>query len=388
MPLCEFEKSSHFAGGRHSARTIVNLRKVAPILFKTILPALAGLVVLVAVIAWLAGALQSKISPKLEPVAPRRLGARATAPVRQVTQEYTEQAVGTLKAADRTVVSAKLLATIEQVSVAAGDQVQRGDVLVRLAAGEYGARVEQAEQAVSAAAATHSEAEAAFKRVQELFAGQAIPRSQFDAAQARVKVARAEEGRARQTLEEAKILLSYTTILAPKAGRVVDRLVDTGDTVTPGQALLVLYDPTTLRLEAAVSEAHAVTLRPGQQLQVHIDALDRNVPATIDEIVPQADAPSRSFLVKAAVPRADGLYEGMFGRLLIPAGTRRHLYVPAEAIETIGQLEFVEVALSDGTLERRYVKAGRPGPANSIEVLSGLEAGERVLASTGSAPER
>lgn len=366
----------------------MNLRKLTPFLLKVVLPPLAGLVGLVAVIAWLAGAFQPKISPTVEPVATRGLGGRPTALVREVTQEYTEQAVGTLKAADRTVVSAKLLATVEQVEIAAGDQVQRGDVLVRLGAGEYRARVEQAEQAVSAAAATRSEAEAAFKRAQELFAGQAIPRSQFDAAQARVKVARAEEGRARQTFEEAKVLFSYTTIAAPKAGRVVDRLVDTGDTVSPGQALVVLYDPTTLRLEAAVSEAHAVTLRTGQQLQVHIDALDRNVPATIDEIVPQADAPSRSFLVKAAVPRADGLYEGLFGRLLIPAGTRRHLYIPAEAIERIGQLEFVEVALSDGTLERRYVKSGRPGPSDSIEVLSGLEAGERVLVSAGSVAEQ
>ena len=43
--------------------------------------------------------------------------------------------------------------------------------------------------------------------------------------------------------------------------------------------------------------------------------------ATVDEIVPQADAPSRSFLVKAALPQAEGLFEGMFGRLRIPVGS-------------------------------------------------------------------
>jgi membrane fusion protein (multidrug efflux system) len=361
----------------------VKLRRLTPKLLKTVLPTVAGLAALVAVVAWLAGALESKISPGQQPVDARRLDRRPTSVVRELTRPYTEEAVGTLKAAERTVISAKLLAGIEQMAVAAGDRVEEGTLLVRLAAGEYAARVEQAEGALSAAVATRGEAEAAFGRAQELYQGRAIPRSQFDAAEARVKVARAEEARARQALEEAKVLYSYTTIRAPKAGRVVDRFAEPGDTVGPGEPLLALYDPSTLRLEAPVTESHAVKLKPGQQLEVYIDALKRSVTATIDEIVPQADAPSRSFLVKAAVPRNDEMYEGMFGRLLIPAGSRRHLYVPAEAVQTIGQLEFVDVALEDGALERRYVKTGRPGPEGSIEVLSGVRSGERVVIASG-----
>jgi membrane fusion protein (multidrug efflux system) len=363
---------------RTTSRT-VNLRRLTPILLKTVLPTLVGLVALVAIIAWLAGALGSKIQPGQQAVAARPLAGRPTALVQELIEPYTEEAVGTLKAADRTVISARILATVERMAVAAGDRVETGDLLVQLTAGEYRARVEQADEALSAAIATRSESETAFQRAQELYTGRAIPRSQFDAVEARVKVARADEARARQALEEAKVLYSYTRILAPKAGRIVDRLVEPGDTVSPGQALLVLYDPETLRLEAPVSEAHAVKLKVGQALAVHIDALDENVSGTIAEIVPQADAPSRSFLVKAAVPRTSGLYEGMFGRLLIPAGRRRHLYIPVSAVQSIGQLEFVDVALSDGTLERRYVKTGRPGADDAVEALSGLRAGERVV---------
>ena len=68
----------------------------------------------------------------------------------------------------------------------------------------------------------------------------------------------------------------------------------------------------------------------------------------------------------------------MCGRLLIPAGTRRHLCLATAAIQRVGQLELVDVVHSDGTLERRFIKTGRLGFPGRIEVLSGLKADERV----------
>ena len=123
----------------------------------------------------------------------------------------------------------------------------------------------------------------------------------------------------------------------------------------------------------------AVKLRAGDQLDVYIDALDREVSSTIDEIVPLADAPSRSLLVKASIPRSEDLFEGMFGRLRIPAGQRRHLCLATDAVQKLGQLEFVEVVTPEGQIERRFIKTGRLGMPGRIEVLSGLRAGERVV---------
>jgi hypothetical protein len=70
----------------------------------------------------------------------------------------------------------------------------------------------------------------------------------------------------------------------------------------------------------------------------------------------------------------------MFGRLRIPAGRRRHLCLHTGAIRRVGQLEFVIVEdPKTGNRERRFVKTGRHGDATHREVLSGLEAGEKVL---------
>ena len=162
---------------------------------------------------------------------------------------------------------------------------------------------------------------------------------------------------------------------------------EVGDVARPGEPLLVLYDPESLRLEVPVVANLAVNVKIGDVLTVHIDALDHDVEARVDEIVPQAEAASRSFLVKVALPRSDNMYEGMFGRLQIPSGQRRHLCLATDAIQTIGQLQFVEIVSPDGnTKQRRFITTGRlgkeVGKEDRVEVLSGLQAGDKVLLRT------
>ena len=346
---------------------------------KTVLPMAIGLIMLVLIIAWLAGAFQTKIEPGQAEVQASRLQNQLTDVVHEVTKDYIKEAVGTLKAASRTEVSAKVLATIEEITVSAGDVVNAGDLLIRLNSEEFDARLQQTEQQLKSAQATRANAEAELRRSERLLKSRAISKSKYDESETNLKVATADEARAQQAVAEATVLQSYATITAPKSGRIVDKFAEPGDTARPGQPLLGIYDAKSLRLEAPVIEQLAVKLKSGDQLTVHIDALDRNVKATVDEIVPQADAPSRSFLVKAILPRADDLYEGMFGRLLIPAGQRRHLCLVTDAIQEVGQLKFVEVVKPDKTIERRLIKTGRLGMPGRVEVLSGVSAGEMVI---------
>ena len=338
-----------------------------------------GLVAVVVTIAWLSGMFEDKIEPGWAQRGTQQYTDQPTDVVHEIEKSYIEEAVGTLKASSRTIVSAKVLATIDEILVAAGDQVQQGQELIRLDNKEYQARLDQSKRALEAAAANRSEAEKQFERIELLAKQNAASRAEFDRASRDVQVTIADEARAQQAVSEAEALLSYTTIKAAKSGRIVDRTAEPGDVAQPGVPILVLYDETSLRLEAPVMEHLAVKLRQGDELKVTIDALQQEFLATVDEIVPQADAPSRSFLVKASLPKSAGLYEGMFGRLLIPAGRRRHLCLATDAVIRIGQLEFVDVVLPDGTIERRLITSGRLGVPGRQEVLSGVEAGDRVI---------
>jgi len=341
---------------------------------KAIVPLAAGLVVLVLVIAWLSGFFVEKIPADTAPVAQRKLAPDTpTDMVHEVVKTYYEEAVGTLKAASRTEISSRVLAPIEKIHVRAGQAVRSGEVLIELDSRQLETQRSQAQANLAAAEAAYENAQTEYQRNQKAYAARAIPKQRLDESLRNLEVSRANLTHARQALAEAEVMLSYATITAPKAGVVVDRLAEEGDTAQPGVPLLVLYDPDSLRLEVPVMEDLASRIQVGQKLTVRIDALppeQREVEAVVDEIVPQAQSATRSVIVKCKVPRRPGMYEGMFGRLLVPAGKRRHLCLNVDAIERIGQLEFVDVVRPDGTLERRLIKTGRMGFPGRVEVLA------------------
>ena len=361
----------------------MNFKATVGVFLKKVLPITVGLAVLVSVVAWTAGVMVDKIEPGPAEVASRRLDPddhREIYEVREVMKPYVEEAVGTLKAASRTEISARVLAPIDRLYVTAGQIVSQGDTLVELDSRTFDTGQSQAQASLVSAEASLSRAENDFNRDSKLYEQRVVSRAELDQSEAAFKVATANLDHARQALDEAKVMLSYTTIKAPKDGMVVDRLAEEGDMARPGEPLLILYDPTSLRLEVPVTENLAINLALGDKLVVQIDALNNKlVQAVVDEIVPQAEAASRSLLVKVRLPRSEDLFEGMFGRLQIPVGIRRHLCLHTDAVQSIGQLEFVDVLRPDNTIERRFIKVGRFGDPQHREVLSGLAAGDRVL---------
>ncbi|GMQ75213.1 MAG: efflux RND transporter periplasmic adaptor subunit [Gammaproteobacteria bacterium] len=339
----------------------------------------AALGILAVVMAQLAGFFGAKVAPGRIDVAPESIrGEVFTVTASQVP--VIEQATGSVRSRVETLLSARITARVIEVPVSAGDSVAAGDVLLTLDDRDLRSRLQQLEQAVVSAQANLAEAEPRYARAKSLFAQNAASKAEVESAEARLRSARAELARSRRAVEEAETALSYSVIRASAPARVVDRLVDPGDTATPGQPLLRLYDPGQLRLEANVRESLATLLARDQSLVARIDALNAEYPVTIEEIVPSADPGSRSFIVKASLPDDAKLYPGMFGRLLIVHGSDERYYVPERAVERVGQLEFVNV-IGDKGVQRRFVRTGEKVQGGRLEVVSGLRPGERIVVS-------
>ena len=360
----------------------LNAKAIVWILLGKVLPIIAGLAVLVLVVAWMAGVMETKIQPGQSGGSVGRLDPDqkdSVYEVAEVFKDYTEEAIGTLKAASRTEISARVMAPIERILVRPSQVVAAGDVLIELDRRAFDIQLNKAKTSLQANEALLKRAQSDYDRNGQLLQQRIISQEKMDQIIENLRVSQAKLQQAREAVGEALVKLSYTTLKAPQDGTIVEKLAEEGGMATPGVPLLILYDPKSLRLEVPVMENLAVNLKPGDELTVRIDAVDKRVTAYIDEIVPQAEAASRSFLVKVTLPYSDRLFEGMFGRLIIPVGTRRHLCLHNDAIQTIGQLQFVDVVTLDDTLQRRMIKTGREGDENHREVLSGLKAGERVL---------
>lgn len=251
-------------------------------------------------------------------------------------------------------------------------------MLLELENSDVKAQVQQAEARIRATSARLKEAKQSLDRVQELQAGGVMSISDLDKAVANHETLLAEMSGANQAMEEARTALSYTEIVAPFDGRVVDRFAEPGDTAQPGDKLLALYNPLSLRVEAQVREHLALDLEVGQSLRVEIPSLEKIVDAVIQERVPAADPGSRSFLVKAGVAFDQNMLPGMYARLLVPAGTEKQLLIPADRVVHVGQLDLVWV-YQDGQSFRRFVRIGQLVEDGQVEILAGLAAGDQVL---------
>ncbi len=354
--------------------------------FSKVILAIVGIAGAGLLLAMLAGVFQEKVSSVASDGAARAIPVGAvTVPARVIRQPRFESAVGTIKPVHEAVIAAKILARVTEVNVVSGQSVEAGAVLVRLDDQDLQSRLKQAMAAADAAEAMLTQAEADFGRASGLLQSNAIARADFDHADAKLKTARADRQRAGEALTEASILSDYAIIKAPFAATVIEKKVEVGDTVAPGQPLLTLYDPDKMQMVASVRESLALELRVGQQLPAQLESLGHDCLATVSEIVPRAETGSRSFDVKVTGPCPEGVYSGMFGRLLIPLEDESILIVPLAAVDRVGQLTLVEVA-ADGLLQRRNVLLGR-SLDHDVEVLSGLRAGEVVLSPIDQAKE-
>src|SRR4029079_138543 len=111
------------------------------------------------------------------------------------------------------------------------------------------------------------------------------------------------------------------------------------------------------------------------KVPVVVDALGDEVQGTVQQIVPAADAASRSFVVKLALPNDPRLHSGLFGRARFPRGQRDAVVVPRTAVLEHGQMQGVYVVAPDGQVTLRFITLGKP-LGDQVEVLSGLSGGE------------
>jgi RND family efflux transporter MFP subunit len=325
----------------------------------------------------LAGTFHHKTPSAVAEPPTRRLSGAQAVDVVSIRRPRFETAIGTIEPVHEAAVASKLLARVVEVRVKAGQAVTRDEVLVRLDDAELVARQQQALAAERGAVARDAQATADLARSRELRKQKVVTQAELDQAEATQRSAAAELDRIRQTIREAEVLLEYATIRSPLTGTVIDKRVESGDTVSPGQILLTLYDPTHMQMVASVRESLAMRLKVGQELPARLESLGYECHATVSEIVPEAQAASRSFTVKVIGPCPPGVYSGMFGRLLLPLEDEDLTVIPARAVRRVGQLTMVDVVLPDDRLERRSIQIGREID-RQYEVLSGLTVGERV----------
>jgi membrane fusion protein (multidrug efflux system) len=283
--------------------------------------------------------------------------------------EFVEriEAIGTLQANESVTLTAKVTEKVARVHFADGQSVKDGQVLVEFTNAEEGALLAEAR-------ATLTEAEQQYERVEELAGKGYATKARLDDQSRAVDAARA---RARAI--EAR--LADRLLRAPFAGVLGFRRVSPGTLVEPGTVVATLDDIDPMKLDFSVPETYLGALSPGQEVQAETAAFpDRAFKGAVETIDPRVDPVSRAVTVRALIDNADGtLRPGMLATVEVIRARDMVTLVPEGALVPREKKQFVWVIGQDDTVTQREVSTGRRRPG-AVEVLSGLRAGERVVA--------
>lgn len=293
------------------------------------------------------------------------------------------QAEGVVEAVRSSSIGAELSGRLTALLVKVGDHVQSGQVLAKIDERVAAQQALASQSQVAAAQAQLATAQADFERQQKLYGQKFLSKAALDRAESDYKSAAAQARAQIAQAGAAGLQTSLRTLTAPYAGIVAESNVELGDMVMPGKPLLVMYDPTALRVTVNLPQSQLSNLR-NSAASIDVTgaaASPLNIAAGNIVALPTADPISHMVQVRINLPtNIKGLSPGMFARAHLSmegSVSANRVTVASSAVLFRSELTAVYVVNADGSASLRQVRLGRRY-GERVEVLSGIDVGERV----------
>jgi membrane fusion protein (multidrug efflux system) len=290
--------------------------------------------------------------------------------VQAMRLEDDTHAVGTVRSRQGVMLRPEVSGRIAKLAFVDGQRVRRSQLLVQLDDSLQQAQLLQA-QAQASIARTN------LQRNKDLLAQNFISKSAVDQSASNLEVAEAQ-------VALAKAQVARMQIVAPFDGVVGIRVVNVGDYVKDGADLVNLEDLSSVWVDFRLPERFIARLKPGQEVQVTLDALPgRRYVGRIEALDSQLDANGRSVLVRAKLANAGGeLRAGMYARSRVVFDVREGaLMVPEEALVPLGDKQYIFKVVDEGSnkvARRIEARIGTRVPGK-VEVLDGVKPGDVVV---------
>ena len=293
---------------------------------------------------------------------------------------------GVVEAVRQTTLSAQVPGAIISLSVKAGDHVKAGQELVRIDARAASQNAAASAAQVEAARANLNLSSKELERQKQLFQKQYISQAALDRTQAQMQAAQAQVQALQAQSDAVHTQSRFFVISAPYAGVVSEVPVTLGDMAMPGAPLAVMYDPSALRISAPVP-ANAATAAAQFEIPGLASAPGMLTPKSAT-LLPMVDAATHTAQLRLTLPdNLKGATPGMFARVWLAASTTgqtaakadERLYVPVASVVRRAEMTGLYVVNEQGKPALRQVRLGRV-QGDRVEVLSGVEKGEKVAA--------
>jgi HlyD family secretion protein len=300
------------------------------------------------------------------------------APLERVELTRTISMNGSLYAWQDVIISSEVGGyRVAEVLVDVGDRVRKGQRLVSLSTALLEAEVATKQATLRQREAELMNAQSALDRGRSLSTQNLLSKADLDrltseqlASQSRLESARAD-------LETSQLRLKFTQVVAPDDGVITSRTVTVGQIAQAGNEMLRLLRNGRIEWRGEAPETRLMDLAPGQGVSV-FTADGTPFHGTIRVVAPTISANDRTALVYVDLPADERLRPGMFARGEIAIGTGPAYMVPLESVVSADGYSYVFVLSEDDVVARRRIEVGAIHD-DSIEVVDGLEAGERIV---------
>ena len=290
---------------------------------------------------------------------------------------------GPIRAVNSAVVKARVAGELQGLTVREGDFVKAGQVIARIEATEFQARVQQARQQAQSAQAQVDIAKRSFDNNKALVDQGFISKTALETSQASLAAAESTYRAAQAGADIAAKSLDDTVLRAPMAGQIAQRLAQPGERVAVDARIVDIVDLSRLELEASLSAADSLQVKVGQLAQLTVEGAAQPLAARVVRVNPTAVAGSRAVLAYLALDGNANLRQGLFAQGTLQTGSLRTLAAPLSAVHTDKPQPYVQL-LSKGVVLHQTVEVGERGEFNGQTqvAIKGLNEGDTILSGT------
>ncbi len=300
-----------------------------------------------------------------------------TAALQPTTITEWKAVYGQVEARDRIPARARLGGTLIDLSVVEGDAVTAGQPIGRIEDEKLAFQLSALTAQRGALDAQLSNAQVELTRGESLLKQGVTTAQGLDALRTQVDVLKGQIAALDAQADVITQQVKEGTVLAPADGRVLDVPVSKGGVVMPGEAIALIGGGGTY-LRLSIPERHAPSLHAGDKIEISDGGATQS--GTLSRVYPLI----QNGRVIADVDVAGLADSFVDARVLVrlAVGQRDALMVPATALSSTGGLDFVGVQGASGPMQRSVVPGEHQtvGGVDMVEILSGLEAGDIILA--------
>jgi RND family efflux transporter MFP subunit len=293
---------------------------------------------------------------------------------------------GTVSSQRRARLSPRLVGLVESVKVDAGDEVEKGDTLLRMDSRLAEIELELVRAQIETAEIQRKDAIRRFEEVKELIDDGAFAKTEAGTLQASAAISEADLKVLKVKEQQAQERIERHQLVAPFSGIIARKATESGEWVDTGTMVLELVETEALWFDLQIAQEFVAAIRGAERAEVTLDSYPgRALEAEVEMIVPVKDPVSRTFLTRLTFKDGEKLASpGMSGSATL-------FYRPRNESATVVPRDAV-VRTADGTAtvwivtETNAQTTVRPvtictagSLGKVVEVIEGLQGGEKVV---------